>query len=57
MFQVGSWQFYTLTVSIVVILFVVCHYWDEYDKYKIKRSQRYGDSGTVTRNINEKNLS
>jgi len=36
---VGSWQFYTLTVGIVVVLFVVCHYWDKYDKYKQRKLQ------------------
>jgi len=34
MVKVGSWEFYALTVSIVVFIFVVCHYWDKYDKYK-----------------------
>ena len=36
---VGSWQFYALTSSIVVILFVVCHYWDKHDKYKQRKLQ------------------
>jgi hypothetical protein len=41
--KVGSWQFYVLTLSIVIVLFVICHCWDKYDKYKqlqaIKRLQ------------------
>jgi hypothetical protein len=39
MFEVGSWQFYTLTVGIVVVVFILCHYWDKYDKFKHKREK------------------
>jgi hypothetical protein len=47
MFEVGSWQYYTLTVGIVFVLFVVCHYWDKYDKYK-QRKLQIGHTDKVT---------
>ena len=44
---VGSWQYYALTSGIVIVVFILCHYWDKYDKYK-QRKLQIGHKNKVT---------
>lgn len=37
MIKVGSWQFFALTLGIVIVIFLLCQYWDWYDKQKQRK--------------------